>query len=219
MTEILSGLIQAFGTMIAAVIGVYYAGRIVKKSVVNYSDEENDLRIIMRKAKKSIIIIANCADGFLERYCDDLQKYMRNGVQINFLLLDMENYAYMDRYITGKEKADYAALKKSLKYLQKLKEFKADKLCVRVFHSYLTASYICVDLEKNPQSGMWADDTIIHMMLYQFNTRPCKSPIMYVSPKDKEKFNLIAESVYAIWDSAATADIAVYLKKVMKKQK
>ncbi|MBQ9756988.1 MAG: hypothetical protein IJW15_01045 [Clostridia bacterium] len=218
--EIASAIIEAIATVLAAIIGVSYAGRIVKKTTdahfFNYSDEKHNLHKVMRKAKKSIMIIANCGDAFLTAYYSNLKRYAKNGVQINFLLLDLKNYIYMDKYTTGKEEADYDALLTSLKLLSELKREFPDRISVKIFHSVLTASYIGIDLEQDLLNNSWAPETIIQVMMYQFNTRPRKSPITYISPKAKEQFQTIVNGMFEIWDCGEAVDLNEYSQQIVE---
>ncbi|MBE7063987.1 MAG: hypothetical protein E7390_09425 [Ruminococcaceae bacterium] len=220
MEGIVSAIIQAVATVLAAIIGVSYAGKIVKKTTeahfFNYMDEKHDSHKFMRKAKSSITIIANCGDEFLKKFYSNLMQYVKKGVQINFLLLDMDNYAYMDKYTTGKNNADYDALETSLHLLSKLKRENPDKITIKVFHSVLTASYIGIDLEQNLLDNTWPSTALIQVMSYQFNTRPGKSPITYVSPQAKEQFQTIVDSIFAIWDCGDIVDLDEYLEQVIK---
>lgn len=220
MEEIVSAIIQAVATILAAIIGVTYAGKIVKKTAearfFNYTDKKHDLHKVMRKAKKSITVIANCGDAFLTTYYNNLINYIKNGVQINFLLLDINNYTYMDKYTTGKNNADYDALETSLQILSDLKRQYTNKVLIKVFNDVLTASYIGIDLEQNLIDNSWPETALIQVMSYQFNTRPGKSPITYISPREKEQFQIIVDSMFEIWDCGDAVNIEEYLEQVVK---
>ncbi len=218
MEEIVSASIQAAATVLAAIIGVTYAGKIVKKTTekqfFNYADKNHNLHKVMRKAKKSITVIANCGDKFLKNYCNNLIHYIKKGVQINFLLLDIKNYTYMDIYTTGKNNADYDALEKSLQILAKLKRQNPDKVAIKVFNYVLTTSYIGIDLEQNLFDNTWPETTLIQVMPYQFNTCPEECPITYITPREKKQFQSVVDSIFEIWDCGETVNLDDYLAQV-----
>ena len=222
MKEIVSAIIQAIATIMDAIIGVAFAGKFSKKPTeahfFNYTDKNHNLHKIMRKAKKSITIIANCGDMFLTTYYDNLIQYIKNGVQINFLLLDIENYTYMDIYTTGTKNADYDALEKSLQILSELKRQNSEKVSIKVFNSVLTASYIGIDLEQNIFDNNWPETALIQVMSYQYNTRPGKSPITYISPHEKEQFQIVVDSIFEMWDRSDMVDLDEYLEQVVKRK-
>lgn len=211
--DVLGSFIEALGSIVAAGISIGYLDWFIKKRsgyFFNYADKNHNLHKVMRKAKKSITIVANCGDGLLEKHSNQLLRYMKNGVQVNYVLLDNKNYVLMDQYTRGVKTEDYTALVTALKLLNKLKKEHPERFTVRVFRSILTASYIGIDLEQELTSHTWNERALIQIMPYHYHTMTRESPITYLYPKDREQFTTIADSIFEIFDDSEEVDIEQY---------
>lgn len=216
--EILSAFISACGEIIAAIIGVGLLGGIIKKTAntyfFNYADKKHDLKKVLRRARKSILIIVNCGDNLLKCHEETLSKCMKKGIEVNYLLLNEESYAYMDTYTTEHISADYTPLVSSLTSLSSLKKAHPEQLTVRVFHSILTASYIGIDLEEDMMTLSRESTAFVQVMLYQYRLRPKVSPITYLTTKNGVQFENMVENIYAIWEDGEAVDIDAYLQRI-----
>ena len=159
----------------------------------------------MDSAKKSITIIVNCGNVFLEQYADDLANYMKKGIKIKFLLLNNDNFRVMEKYTMG-EKAKDSALEDSKRILRELSNKYGRKMEIKVFKNFLTASYICADLEKGKYTEKWLSSSIVHVMYYQFRTDPKDSPIKVFEANDSD-FEIVADAAKKIWDEGKTTNI------------
>ena len=206
--SILSAIIGALGTVIAALIGAGYIGNTINKTArqffFNYSDRAHDLHDVLKKATSSIIIIANCGDRLLQTYSSKLRKYMRNGVPIKYVLIDYKHFAIMDNYTANTN--SYEPLEASIKELIQLKTEYPSNLNVRIFDSILTSSYIGVDIEKNPVTNSWPKSAMLQIMPYHYHVEPKQSPATFLTPKDAEHFRCIANCMEDIWNSSRIVD-------------
>lgn len=206
--SIISAFVEAAGTILAAFVGAGYIGKMINKTAeayfFSYSNKEHNLRNVLGRAQNSIIIIANCGDNLLREYSDNLRKYMKSGVSIKYVLIDYEHFPIMDSYTANGE--DYAPLRDAVKELNKLKAEYPSKLDVRVFESILTASYIGVDLEKEPITNSWTKRSILQVMPYHYHVAPRYSPATFLTPKDTVHFGRIVDCVEEIWDNSKVID-------------
>lgn len=213
-SSITCSIIEAIGVIVAAFIGAGYLGNIVKKTAeshfFNYADKKHDLNEILRHAKKSITIVANCGDKLLEKHGSDLSRHMRNGVKVKYLLLDFEGYTHMDTYMSGEKTADYSALLLSLESLKCLKQQDYGNLEIRISRSVFTASFIGVDLERRRTTNNWHPNAVVQIMTYLYRTKAENDPIATLCCEDP-RFDDVANSVKALWDSGEVIDIDKYL--------
>lgn len=200
--SIIVSIIGALGTIIAAYVGAGYVSKTINKTAeayfFNYSEKGRDLHDVLKKAKNSIVIIANCGDNLLHEYSKKLRTYMKNGVSIKFVLIDYSHFTIMDNYTA--QRNDHTPLEASIKELKTLKAEYPSSLNIRVFDSILTSSYIGVDLEKDPISNSWPKNSILQIMPYHYHVSPKDSPITFL--RQKIMFildaSLIASKIYGI---------------------
>lgn len=206
--SIIVSIIGALGTIIAAYVGAGYVSKTINKTAeayfFNYSEKGRDLHDVLKKAKNSIVIIANCGDNLLHEYSKKLRTYMKNGVSIKFLLIDYSHFTIMDNYTA--QRNDHTPLEASIKELKTLKAEYPSSLNIRVFDSILTSSYIGVDLEKDPISNSWPKNSILQIMPYHYHVTPKDSPITFLTPKDHVHFGCIVNCVEDIWNNSKTVE-------------
>lgn len=191
----------------AAVAAAYIAARKVEETAANvaekffykYVGNERKAKEVMDSAKESITVIANCGIFFLEEYKEDLSKYLRKGIKINYLLLDKDNYMVMDKYIKNCKEANEDNYNKSADILNDLKKENKNELEIRIFRNFLTESYICSDLEIDPNTNKWNSKATIQVMAYQYGTLPGNAPMTIIRTKEKI-FDTFAETVQRIWE-------------------
>lgn len=208
MNEILSALIQAMGTITAAIIATVFANRIVKKHSYSYfrsyEDKHHDLTDITRKAKNDIFIVVAIGDILLEKYNNEIEKYLKRGIKIKYLILDNEKVLEFERYLNGRNTEDFRrSRREALERLEKLQNDYEDLFEVRTFHSMFTASYIGVDIWQLPGENANCENSVIQTMLYQYRVGAEKSPITYISPKnDYKQYQTTVKSIKEMWNDA-----------------
>lgn len=214
--EIVCALIEAMGTILAAAIGVGWLGKIVKKNMdtyfFSYSDTKHDLHRIMRRAKNSLTIVVAYGDRLLESYGNEIESYLKRGIQVEYLMLDREHAFSLDRdYYQKKEQETAEALDRTLRKLEKLSQY--ENLQIRESNLFLSASYIGVDLyEPLEKRGV---SPVIQVMIYQFGIRTPQSPITYLFPDaNPRQFETTAECIQKMWEHGKPLDIKQYRKSL-----
>lgn len=89
-----SSIVQAGGSIIAAVSGAIITGQFAKGIVKNdvpalihtYSDENHDVHKVIKRAKKSIYIVVTIGNHLLEEIEDDLRVCLKQGINVYFLM-------------------------------------------------------------------------------------------------------------------------------------
>lgn len=205
MSEIIAAIIQAGATIVAALIAVLLAGRVIKKEFKplfrSYSDKSHNLSDIIGKAKSDIFIVAIVGDQLLGTYGDELEKYLEKGIQIRYLLCDKYRFKDQEKYMHGRD-VEVAVYEKVICKLEDLKKEYSKQLDVRIFHEYLTASYIGVDIwPAFPRRTH--PDSIIQIMLYQYRVVAEHSPITYLSPEsDRVHYWSTVRSIKEMWEAS-----------------
>lgn len=105
-----SSIIQAGGTIIAAVLGAIITGIFAKGIVKNdvpalvhtYSDKDHDVRKAIKRAKKSIYIVVTIGNHLLKEIEDDLRACLRKGINVYFLMHNEEKAHELKEYINGR---------------------------------------------------------------------------------------------------------------------
>lgn len=208
MSEILSAVIQAIGTISAAIIAAVFANIIVKKHSPSYfhsyEDKHHNLTDITRKAKNDIFIVAAIGGNLIERYIDEFEKYLQRGIEIKYLILDNEYIYVLEKYLHGKNFPEFEeAVRVARERLRKLENEYPDLFEVREFHSFFTASYIGIDIWKTPDDYSDSRNSVIQTMLYQYNIGTEKSPITYISPKnDYKQYQTTVKSMKEMWNDS-----------------
>lgn len=220
--EIVSAIIQAVGTIIAAIIGVGYLEKIIHKEIVpgffSYSEPNHDLWEILRSATTEVVFVVAYGDRMLQKHKKHLAALLRKGVMIKFLMLDPENavrmgaeymYALQQPILSDKEDVEtyiniIDGYRSSLKALKELHEGPSGEyLEVRQTKLPLSASYVAVDLPNacyDDSQNAPHHRPIIQMMVYQFAVVSEHSPITYLTPqKSPEQFTNTGRSIQEMW--------------------
>ena len=201
--SIFSASIQALGGILAALITVLLARRIVKEDInphfQTYSDKSHDVRDVLQNAQNDIFIAAEIGDKLLNSYIDDIEKKLKNGIHVRYLLLDKYEYQKMERYLHNDRPKGANVYNEVMQKLLTLMKAYPELLEVRVFQSFITASYIGIDIWPKCillNSG-------IQIMIYQYNVGAKSSPITYVCPKsDRDSYNTTVKSIKTMWKDA-----------------
>ena len=203
--EIIAAIISAVGTIAAAFIAVLFAGKIVKEEsrsyFHSYSDKTHNVADIIEKAQSDIFIVVIVGDRFLNKYKKKLEKCLSSGIEVRYLLANKKGFHEQEDYMSGAD-VDEKVYMNVLKKLNKLKKKYPDLLDVRAFHTFLTASYIGIDIWPPPPHST-LPNSVIQIMLYQYHVLAENSPITYLSPKaDKNHYTSTVDSIKAMWESA-----------------
>lgn len=204
-SEIIASIIQAFGTVIAAFVAALFAQKIVRKEIRpyfhSYADKNHDLSDITMKAQSDIFIVAAVGDRLLKRYRSELERNLKSGIQVRYLLLDKSGFQKQENYLNGVD-VDEQIYNDVLRELKELKEKYPQLLEVRIFHGFLTASYIGVDIWPDPLKGSLPNQ-VIQVMLYQYLVHAENSPITYLSLEtDKEHYTSTVNSIKSMWGAS-----------------
>lgn len=213
--QVTAAIIDALGTITAALLASNYLAHIFKKSTyfTHYAAKTHNAGYLLRKAKSNIYFIAACGNKFLFKYRKILESSMRNGRTINFLLLDKNNYSMLEQYINGRNYPDWKALIDSLNILIELKNTYTDKINIRILNGLLTASYIGIDIDEEYKSN-----GEIQIMIYQYNTHTKDSLITRIQRKrNKKEYENVANNILDIWDmgnEVTICDLVSYLDQI-----
>lgn len=238
-SEIGSAIIQALGTIVAAIIGVGYLEKIIHKEIVpsffSYSEPNHDLWEILRSATTEVVFVVAYGDQLLQKHKKHLAALLRKGITIKFLMLDPENairmgteYMYaLDRPILSNKKGieTYVNIidgyRSSLKALKELHDGSNGKyLEVRQTKLPLSASYVAIDLPDacyNDSPNTPHRRPVIQMMVYQFAVVSEYSPITYLTPqKCPEQFTNTGHSIQEMWDSSESINFKKCEKELLR---
>lgn len=212
MVDIVCSMIESGGVIIAAIIGVGGLRKITKEGFDTYftsfSSENHDLKRIIKRAKIEITIIVAYGDNLLKEYTSLLCKCMRQGIKVNYLMLDKEHAWQMakDYYNEVDEKLNND-INISLNYLEKLRHY--DNFEIKTWSYPLSASYIAIDCGiagQKPQKN-----ALIQIMVYQYNVPTPEAPITYLSyKKNKDVFERTIGSLKEMWSNANTFERGSY---------
>lgn len=202
---IVAAIIQAVGTIAAAFVAVLFARKIVKEEsrsyFHSYSDKTHNVADIIEKAQSDIFIVVIVGDRFMNKYKKKLKKCLSNGIQVRYLFANKNGFHEQEKYLNGAN-VDEKIYIGVLRELNKLKKHYPDLLDVRAFHTFLTASYIGIDIWPSPPYST-LPNSVIQVMLYQYHVHAESSPITYLSPKaDKNHYTSTVDSIKAMWESA-----------------
>ena len=196
---ILSAIIQAAGTVLAAFI----AGGFIKKSVdsyfLSYSDKSFQRQNVIKEAQSDIFIAVGVGNNFFKEYGDDIEDKLKSGLHVRYMLLDQGRFNELEWYLHGNFAKDISVHTAKAAKLTQLKEKYPTLFEFRFFHEYMTASYICADIwpSLSQKSGL------IQIMLYQYTIRPRLSPIMYINPEAQgERFVATVNSLKNMWQKS-----------------
>lgn len=173
----------------------------IKPYFHSYSERTHDAGTIIQNAQNDIFISTAVGNKFLGQYGDIIEERLKNGVNVRYMLLDLKRFHEMEEYLHGSgkkgEDIHYSVLNKLKDWEMKYPGLVEAKL----FHGYMTASYIGIDIWKDaPQ-----EFSVFQVMMYQYLTNARRSPIMYVFPqKDEKSYNTILDSVKNMWKNATS---------------
>lgn len=210
----INSIIQAGGTIIAAVSGAFVTGMFAKGIVKNdvpvlihtYSDKNHDVHKVIKRAKKSIYIVVTIGNHLLEEIEDDLRMCLKKGINVYFLMHNEERGHELKEYINGCELAiDHTKYRINEAYTI-LRRLKKDRLSGRIIvkpsSMNFTASYIAVDIDNAIQDGEIPPHALIQIMLYQYGVRSENSFLDCLSPKgsQEEVFRSTAKCISEMWN-------------------
>lgn len=211
--EYIPSIIQAVAAIISSVLGAFiaagYISKIFKTNLSplfrTYSDNRHDAHKIMRTAKNSIYIVAAVGDQFLEKYEKHIEKYLKKGISIRFLMQTEKQFYELEYYINANNKFDKQYYKqvreKSLNTLKSLKSKFPNQVEIKEFNSFFSASYIGIDIEQNLATMQFPAHAIIQVMLYQYGVTAKKCPITYFSLNyNQDLFESTANSILEMWN-------------------
>ncbi len=217
--EYIPSLIEAAAGIASSVLGAFiaagYLSRVFEKNIsplfYTYSDEKHDVYKLIRKADSSIYVVVGVGDQFLRKYEKRLEKCLKRGVTLHFLMQTESQYCAFERYIHAVDDSDdcqYVEVRESaLCILNRLKLSYPNQVQVREFHGYLTASYIGIDIDERNVSPKWSPHAIIQVMIYQYGVAAQDSPISYFSAKHNQKlFESTANSIMEMWGDGKRID-------------
>lgn len=171
----------------------------IKPYFHSYSEKTHDAGTIIQNAQNDIFISTAVGNKFLGKYDDIIEERLKNGIKVRYMLLDLDRFNEMEEYLHGSgkkgEDIHYSVLEK---FKDWEKEY-PDLVEAKLFHGYMTASYIGIDIWKDsPQ-----EFSVFQVMMYQYRTNARRSPIMYVFPqKDEKSYDTILDSVKNMWKNA-----------------
>lgn len=221
MVEYIPSLIEAIGGIIASVLAAFIAAGYVSRAFnrniaplfLTYSDKKHDVGKILRKAKRNIYLVASIGDQLLasqeQRIRELLKKTIKvcgksERVKLYVLIQGESQYYELEKYINASHKLsdeEYAKLRvTTLEKFKKIKEDFPNQVEIREFHSFLSASYIGIDIDDGVPNTIVMPDAIIQVMLYQYDVTAQSCPITYLSFKENEAlFRSTSHSIYEMW--------------------
>lgn len=215
-SDIVCSIIETIGVIVAARIGVGGLKKIAKDRFDTYftsfSSKNHDLGRILNRAEKEITIVVAYGDNLLEEYDQLLASCLKQGIKINFLMLNKEKARQMaEAYYQDTDEKFKRDYKKSLDYLKSLSEFGNFK--VRIYDLPLSASYIAIDC--GIEGGRKLQNALIQVMVYQYMVETPKAPITYLSHETPDGiFESTIDSIKKMWDAAKDVVISEYIDKL-----
>ena len=209
-SSIISSLIEAIGTIVAAGVGAFIAGdyisKVFKRDIApkfqKYADKRHDASSIMNKAEESIYIIVSIGDQLLKKHEDDFKSYLKSGVRLKFIIHKEEKYYELEEFINSDvrtKRGFYSQIRReTIDKLRKLKQGHKGLVEIREFDSILTVSYIGVDIEGD--GDKWRRSAMIQLMPYQYKVQTRNNPIIRVTPKENlVHFETAKKCIIDIW--------------------
>lgn len=173
----------------------------------SYSEKIHDAGTIIQNAQSDIFIATAVGNKFLAKYGDAIEERLKAGVKVRYMLLDLDRFHEMEEYLHGSGKKDDEIHYSVLKKLKAWRQEYPDLVKAKLFHGYMTASYIGIDIwEDTP-----LEFSVFQVMMYQYRTNARRSPIMYVFPqKDEKSYDTILDAVKYMWkDTKNASDISL----------
>lgn len=204
--EIVSALIQAAGAISAAVIAAYFANRIAKGFKFHTYAEGPGICTIMRKARSDIFIITAVGNNLLKDTGKTLERKLRAGVYVRYMMLDVNRFHEMENYIHGPDAKDEEIRDKALDILTRLKEKYPDSLEVRFSSQYMTASCIGIDTCPDPSREKALLTPLIQATMYQYHVSVKDSFVIYFherTERDRKYYEAAVKSMRDMWEDAS----------------
>lgn len=204
-STILSAVIQATGTIAAAVIAAWWANRIVKGIQFHtYSNAPENICSIMKKARSDIFIITAVGNKLLKTTEKVLEQRLQSGIHVRYMLLDLNRFHEMEEYLHGELAKSEGIFYDALESLSRLQQKYPDRLEIRLFPGYLTASYVGIDTCPDPAREPALLSPFIQVMLYQYRVHAKNSVILYFHEKtDKAYYDATSDSMRDMWEHAS----------------
>lgn len=207
-TNIICAIIQAMGTILAAIVAAFFAKTIVKKDIKpilqSYSDKSHDLRKMIEKARHNIVIVVAAGDKLLSKYEDTIKEKLDSRVHVYYLFLERQKFLEMAQYMQGKAVEDTSDYDRAKHILNRLHAEYEDCVRARVFPYFMAASYIGIDIPFESEQGYVFTESVIQTMLYQYRVMAKDDPITYISLKKNERhYNTTIQSIKNMWHVSA----------------
>lgn len=222
--DITCSTIESYGTIIASIIGVVGLNGIAKTSFetyfTNFSSKSHHLEDLFKSATKEITIITFYGDNLLEQYTPLLKRCVRNGIQLNYLLLSKDYALQMPKYYFHDD--DHIVRERITLALTRLNEIKhssAANCHIKQWAFPLSASYIAIDAGISPHRSRWIrrsnSTALIQLMIYQYGIRTPNSPITYLTYNhNPDAFENTVQSLRQMWASGLDFNIDEYINSL-----
>ena len=208
-----SSIIEAGGTIIAAISGAIITGLFARGIVKNdvpalihtYSDKSHDVRKVIRRAKTSIYIVVTIGNHLLNEIEKDLRASLKKGINVYFLMHNEEKGHELKEYINSCEvdiKYTKDKINEVYTILRRLKKGRpSGRIVVKSSSLNFTASYVAIDIENAIYGGKIPPHALIQIMLYQYGVQAADSLLDCLSPrKDQEEvFRNTAKCISDMW--------------------
>ena len=207
-TEIVCTLIQAAGTVVAALGTAIIARVMIQKDIKpifqSYSDKSYDLSDILGRARHNIVIMGASGYRILKEYGSVIEKKLNRGVSLYYLFLNEQQLLAMERYrhggLTAADRNIYAEVKE---ILGRWREKFGKQLQVREFSQFMTAAYVGVDIPFGKERLGYSSDSVIQVVVYQYGNSAKDSPLTRLTPKrDKRHFEGTIDPMAKMWSDA-----------------
>lgn len=203
--NIVCSIIEASGTIIAAVSAALIAKGIVKKDIQPFiqSYSYHNLLELIEKAQYNIVIITAVGDNLMHKFEDDIEARLEAGVQVRYLLLNYEQFEKMEVYMHGSRAKSGDVHTETVEKLQNFARKYGPKFQFRTSSIPMSASYIGIDLPFDLEVSSVSSDSMIQVMQYQYMTSAKNCPVTYLSLKrDRKIFNNTVSSMQKMWQEA-----------------
>lgn len=204
-STIVGSIIQALGAVAAAGIAAFWANRIARGFKFHtYSDAPDNICTILKKARSDIFIVTAVGNKLLRTIEHTLEQKLKDGIHVRYLLLDVNRFHEMEKYLHGNHAKSEDIRNEALDILARLKRKYPDRLEIRFFQYYMTASYIGIDTCPDPARERALLTPFVQIMLYQYRIHAKSSVILYFYEKtDKKYYDATADSMKDMWEDAA----------------
>lgn len=212
LVDIACALIEFWGIVLAAVIGVGGLKKIAREGFDTYftsfSSKRHNLKRIINRAEKEVTIVVAYGDNLLKECESLLGERMRQGIKVNFLMLSKDQAFRMSQYYYQEASEKITkGIQYSLRCIEELK--KIDNFGIKTWPYPLAASYIAIDCGIT--SGFLQNDALIQIMIYQYGVPTPEAPITYLShEKNADIFKRTIDSLSKMWSDAKNFEESGY---------